>query len=114
MEIKGNDYTIAYNPETATLNCTGILRLRNIDGYTQFAELLDKIAEEKPPIITVNLRELRFLNSSGINVIFTFVIKVRNLETSELIILASKQIPWHNKSLRNLQRLMPSLKLEYE
>jgi len=39
---------------------------------------------------------------------------VRQQKDIQIAIKGSKQIPWQRKSLKNLQRLMPSLQLEFE
>jgi hypothetical protein len=114
MEIKSTDYSICYDSGTETLNCQGSLRLNGIDEYAPIVKLLNDVADQEPPIITLNLRDLEFLNSSGINVISKFVIKVRQKGTIKMIVQGSKTIPWQGKSLKNLQRLMPKLKLELE
>lgn len=65
------------------------------------------------PEFTVNLEGLEFLNSSGISMLSMFVVKVREGQTAQLIFKGSNKILWQTKSLRNLQRLLPSLKLEF-
>lgn len=114
MEIKTEDYNIWYDTKTATVNCQGSLRLSGMDEYAPIVDLLNNVAEEGPPIITLNLRELEFLNSSGISMLSKFVIKVRQKKTIQIVVIGSKGIPWQGKSLKNLQRLMPSLTLELE
>jgi hypothetical protein len=42
------------------------------------------------------------------------VIKVRQKGTIQMVVKGSKSIPWQAKSLKNLQRLMPSLQLELQ
>ena len=114
MEIKTEDYSIWYDTTTSTVNCQGSLRLSGMDEYAPIVQLLNDVAEEEPPIITLNLRELEFLNSSGISMLSKFVIKVRQKKTIQIVVIGSKGIPWQGKSLKNLQRLMPSLTLELE
>ncbi|MDM8522590.1 hypothetical protein QUF80_04390 [Desulfococcaceae bacterium HSG8] len=114
MEIKGEDYQVAYDPETATLICEGALRLRGASGYEDIVKLFNEVADQKPSAITLDLKGLRFLNSSGINALSKFVINVRNKKACELVIRGTNQYPWQGKSLRNFQRLMPALKLELE
>ncbi len=113
MEIKCENYSVIYDSSTATINCEGTLRLYGSEGYADILELFDKILEQKPETITLNLKGLQFLNSSGINMLSKFVIKVRNQNISRLIVHGTEQYPWQGKSLKNLQRLMPSLKLEF-
>lgn len=114
MEINGENYSVFYDSETSTISCEGSLRLYGAAGYGDISALLEKAAETESENITLDLRKLKFLNSSGINVISKFVIKVRNQKTSGLTVLGTKQFPWQQKSLKNLNRLMPDLKLEFE
>jgi hypothetical protein len=114
MEIKTGDYSVCYDPVTETVICQGSLRLSGTEEYAPIVQLLNNLADKEPPTLTLNLRQLEFLNSSGINIISKFVIKVRQKGNIQMVVKASKSIPWQGKSLKNLQRLMPSLQLELE
>jgi hypothetical protein len=61
--------------------------------------------------IVLDLRELEFLNSSGITMLSRFVIQARDRTGIDLQVVASEAVPWHARSLKNLQRLMPSLSI---
>jgi hypothetical protein len=112
MEIKTDDYHIVYNPETSMVSCQGSLRLGG-DEYKPITQWFERIADAEPPQIILNLTELEFLNSSGISMLSKFVIKVRHKKHIKMIVKGSNEIPWQGKSLKNLQRLMPSLSLEW-
>lgn len=112
MEIKTEDYRICYDPDSKIVICQGSLRLSGTEEYAPIVKLLNNLADQEPPRITLDLRELEFLNSSGINVLSKFVIKVRQQGNIQMVLQGSKNIPWQGKSLKNLQRLMPSLQLE--
>jgi hypothetical protein len=112
MEIKNEDYSVIYDPATTTVNFQGSLRLSGMAEYAPIVELLDRTLETNPDCITLNLEKLEFLNSSGINVLSKFVIKVRQKKTVRTIVRGNQNILWQAKSLKNLQRLMPSLQLE--
>ncbi len=114
MEIKSKDYSICYDSATETVIFQGSLRLNGLEEYAPMVQLLNDIADRDPPKITLILRQLEFLNSSGINVISKFAIKVRQKGNIQLVVQGSKDIPWQGKSLKNLQRLMPKLHLELE
>lgn len=114
MEIKTEHYSIYYEKLTETAIFNGSLRLGGMEEYEPIVQLLNDVAEQQPPTITLNLRELEFLNSSGINVLSKFVIKVRQKGNIQMIVLGSNNVPWQGKSLKNLQRLMPSLQLVLE
>ncbi|WRH66036.1 MAG: hypothetical protein RSE13_20460 [Planktothrix sp. GU0601_MAG3] len=107
--IKSEDYEVIYESNTTTVILSGSLRLSGLEDTNPVIKFLNEVLEENPCLITINLQKLEFLNSSGINMLSKFVIKVRQQKETSLIVLASKQIPWQGKSLRNLQKLMPSL-----
>ena len=112
MEIKGEEYRINYDSERVAVTCEGSFRLRRAE-YAPIKQLLNEIADATPPLITLNLRTLEYLNSSGINMLSKFVIKVRKLKSSQLVLLGNHEIPWQDKSFRNLKRFMRDLKLEW-
>ena len=112
MEIKTDDYSIWYDPESATVFFRGFLRL---DGMEEYQPVMDMLlaAIEQATGFTLNLADLEFLNSSGISMLSMFVVKVREKGNIQLVLQGSDQILWQTRSLKNLQRLMPSLKLEF-
>jgi hypothetical protein len=67
-----------------------------------------------PEVMTIDLKELGFLNSSGISMLSKFVLGLRKNKTVQLVVLGSNEMPWQGKSLKNLQKFLPSLKLEVE
>ncbi len=112
-EIKGEDYAVSYNSDTHTIICMGSLRLAGKEEYAPITELLDSILIDCPLSIIMDLSHLQFLNSSGINILSKFVIQVRQQECVQLTVRGAINIPWQGKSLKNLQRLMPNLQLEW-
>lgn len=110
--IKADGYEIIRTGNA--ISCKGALRLSGMDEYAQIIELFNQVATDAPEIIVLDLRKLEFLNSSGINVLSKFVMKVRQKENVKVIVEGSQKIPWQSKSLKNLQRLMPGLQLEWE
>lgn len=114
MDIQTKDYTIEYDRATQTVTCCGSFRLSQMEEYAPIVDLLNEVADSSPNTITLDLRKLEFLNSSGISIVSKFALKVRQLKNIQIAVQGSKQIPWQGKSLKNLQRLMPSLHLELE
>ena len=112
MEIRTDDYTVIYDPASTTVVMRGFLRLEGMDGYPRVMDLLIK-ATELAETCTVDLQDLEFLNSSGISMLSMFVVKMRQRGNITLTLRGSEQILWQTKSLKNLQRLMPNLKLEF-
>ena len=112
-EINQEDYRVNYDPETSVITCSGRFRLRG-EEYAPIAALLNEAADAKPPTMTLDLRKLQFLNSSGINILSKFVLRVRKHNVSTVTILGNAAFPWQHKSLKNLQRLLPGLQVEFE
>ena len=135
MEIRGDSYVIRYDEATAMLSLEGILRLYGAAGYfsiedfnkhhdvlptdagssyASIMEVFEFIVTQKLPHCVLNLRGLELLNSSGINVLSKFVIKIRELHSTHLTIQGSQQFFWQSKVLQNLQKLMPGLNIEFD
>jgi len=116
IEIIEPDYSVYYDTETATIHLQGTVRLIGANAYTHFTKLFEQILalESLSPLITVNVKELNSLNSSGITTLAKFVIKVNQKGNIQMVIQGSKQVAWQKRSLINLKRLMPSLSLEWE
>ncbi len=114
MRIETEDYSVWYNLEANTLYFRGSLRLNGIQEYVPVIQLLNQVVEQGKTAIIINLCQLEFLNSSGISVLSKFVIRVRQKNHMQMVVQGSKDIPWQGKSLKNLQKLMPRLQLEWE
>ena len=112
MEIKTEDYQICYDIATGTVNFVGSLRLSGPEEYAPIVQLLGNVADVEPTKITLNLQQLEFLNSSGINMISKFIIEMRKKTVVQMAVQGSQRIAWQGKSLKNFQRLMPALQLE--
>jgi len=117
MEIKTDDYQVWCDKQeenTVVVNCAGSLRLGGMEEYQPIVQLLNESIEADPETAVLDLTQLEFLNSSGISMLSKFVIRVRHKKSIQMVVKGSKKIPWQGKSLKNLQRLMPSLTLEWE
>jgi hypothetical protein len=111
MEIVHADYEVQYDEASSTVTCRGSFRLHG-EEYAPVLDLLLKAADAMPAMLTLDVRELQFLNSSGINTLSKFILRVRNHKVSQVVVRGSARFPWQEKSLINLQRLLPALKLE--
>jgi hypothetical protein len=114
LEIKDPDYSVQYNTKTQTVTFRGELQLSGMDDYTPIIALLDDAIAQEPPTLTLDLRGLEFLNSSGINMLLRLVIKVRDRSHMQLVVQGSEKVSWQSRSLQTLKRLMPRLDLQLE
>jgi anti-anti-sigma factor len=114
MEIRSKNYSVVYDEVSQQIVFEGSLRLNGSTEYASISDLLNHVAQQEPPKIVLDLTQLNFLNSSGISILSRFVINVRKRQNIQMIVIGAKKNPWQSKSLKNLQRLMPSLQLELE
>jgi hypothetical protein len=112
MEVKNDNYKIAYNPESGIIACSGNIELRGKEGYADIAKLLKNVVESKVQLIILDMRKLEFLNTMGITTLGGFIIDVRNKGNTGLKIRISRQYPWQGKALKGLEILMENMEVE--
>lgn len=111
MEIKGANYRVWHDPADVTVHFEGMLRLSGTAEYVPLEDLLNKVLLTNPESVTLDLRTLSFLNSSGINVLYKFAIAMRKQGDMQLVVLGTKSTPWHGKSLPNLKKFNSNFRL---
>lgn len=113
QDVQGEEYSLHYDAETSTVFFEGSLSLAGLEDFAPVVNLLNTVLDSAPPRLILNLRQLEFLNSSGISILSRFVIKARGQAETTLMLHGSESIIWQKRSLRNLQRLMPALGIEW-
>ena len=114
QEVKGEDYIVQFDPESVSVHFKGELSLGGATEYAPITNLLNEVAESEPNTMTIDVRNLAFVNSSGISMLSKFVLSMRKKKGVQVVVLGSNDIPWQGKSLKNLEKLLPGLKLEIE
>jgi len=109
--IHGESFDVQLEEENSTILFKGALRLCGTEDYAPILDMLKETLTSPAMRIVLDLRELDFLNSSGITMLSRFVMEARDRPGIDLQVLASEAVPWHARSLKNLQRLMPTLSI---
>ena len=109
--IHGESFDIRLDEDISTVSFKGALRLSGTEDYAPILNMLKETLIHPTAPIILDLRGLDFLNSSGITMFSRFVMEARNHTGIDLHFVASEAVPWHARSLRNLQRLMPALNI---
>ncbi len=112
--IEKTDYKVYYDPDLNIITFTGELSLGGANEYDPIKVFLNDIVESDPSKIILDLKQLEFLNSSGISLITKFVMGLRKKPHIHLTVLGSIDVPWQSKSLKNLQKFLPELELIVE
>jgi hypothetical protein len=107
--ITGESFEIRMDDNHSTVFFRGALRLSGVTDYLPILDLLKETLVNSANPVVLDLKELDFLNSSGITMLSRFVIEARDQVGITLHFIASESIVWHARSLKNLQRLMPAL-----
>ena len=114
QEIIGEDYIVQFDPDSVSVYFQGELSLGGPTEYAPITNLLNEVAESEPHTMTIDLRNLVFVNSSGISMLSKFVLSMRKKTGVQIVVLGSNDMPWQGKSLKNLEKLLPGLKLKME
>jgi hypothetical protein len=96
-------------PRTAVL--TGVMRLESIQAYERVFQPMKSGLLASREGYTIDLREVLFMNSSGIRTLGMLVLSAKQLGVP-LLIRGRASVPWQKKSLGSLKQLYAGLELQ--
>jgi len=113
--IEGDQYSITYDREAHVITFRGTMRLRSANDYAPVNVLLRSAhAAAGERRLTLDFRQLQFLNSSGINALCKFVISARDSGNVGVTVLGKADIYWQQRSLVNLTKFWPDVHVTFE
>ncbi len=101
-------YSVEVTEDPLRVTFKGTLRLQGRPDYEKILATLRDAARRAVERFEIDLRELQFLNSSGISTLSVFLIEMRETGT-KITISAAKAVPWQRKALDNFSRLSPHI-----
>ena len=115
IKISENKYSITYDPENALLVFSGALLLNSATEYEPILQLLkDSADSQEPNKLDIDLYNLSFMNSSGLNMITKFIMYFNEVKRYklQLSIIINKNIIWQEKLCANMKKLLSSLNIK--
>lgn len=97
-------YSVRATRDYSRIAFIGTLRLQGRQEYEKIQKILSFAARKSANALEIDMRQLRFLNSSGISTFSLFIIDMRRVG-KRITITGSKSIAWQVKSLVNFRRL---------
>jgi hypothetical protein len=104
MEESKLSYAVRATRDYSRVSFLGTLRLQGRQEYEKIHRMLMFAAERSGESLEIDLRQLQFLNSSGISTFSLFIIEMRALG-KRLTITGNRLIAWQSRSLLNFRRL---------
>jgi len=111
MKIEENTYQAIYQNSVITLS--GKLSLM-VSEYEKLESFFAQILESKPTHLILDIRNLEFLNSSGIKTVcVSLILEASEIEGLHLKIICSDQYTWQKETIPNFQDLMDYMTIEF-
>jgi len=117
MNIEGKGYKIGFDGR-GTLAMSGNIAVtpdeyEEIEDY--FEKVLDAISETDITELTFDLRNLKFLNSSGIKTIcVSLVMEVDDTDGLHMKILCNNSVSWQVETIPTFKELIDDLEVVFE
>ena len=111
MNITTEDYQAIFDPANFVVTIKGSLRLAGVSAYEPLKNLIIEAEQQAAGKLTWDLSGLKFLNSSGITTLSMHLFAMKKQAKVQLKVIGSKDIPWQEKSLRNLKKIWNEIEI---
>lgn len=110
-KLIAGESSITFHEAESLLTFDGSMRLANMKEYDVVAEFLRESSESSPTELTMDLRSLRFLNSSGITTLSLFILSCKKNGNPQITVLKNDSISWQQKSVTNFKKLWDDVEI---
>ncbi len=112
MDIERDDYKLTY--ENGVIKITGKLSIM-LEEYEGIEEFFEKIVKSQPAALTLDIRDLEYLNSSGIKTIcVNLLLEADEIDDFRMKILCSKQYTWQEETIPTFEDLISNMEIIFE
>jgi len=112
MKISGNDFRMSY--ENEVIRISGKLSLM-LEDYSEIEAFFENIVASQPHKLTLDIRELEYLNSSGIKVLcVNLILEAAENNDLSMTICCSNRFTWQRETVPTFQALMDHLEIKFE
>jgi hypothetical protein len=111
MNITGDDYRIGC--ENDIIHISGKLSLM-LEDYADIEAFFENIVASKPMNLTLDIQNLKYLNSSGIKVLcVNLILEAADVDGLQLKILCSNRYTWQKETVPTFKDLMDNMVIEF-
>lgn len=112
MQIERDGYTLAY--ENGVIEITGKLSIM-LEEYGEIEDFFEEIIETDPTDLTLNIKNLEYLNSSGIKTIcVNLLLEAADIDGLKMKILCTDQYTWQRETVPTFEELMDDMEIVFE
>lgn len=112
MKLDGDGYRVRY--ENGVITISGKLSLM-LEDYGELEDFFATIIDSEPSKLTLDIRNLEYLNSSGIKTICVeLLLEADDIEGMKMKILCSNQYTWQKESVPTFKDLMDDMEIVFE
>jgi len=112
MTIQGENYKVTYHD--GVISISGKLSLM-LEDYEELETFFEKVIESQPHELILDIRNLEYLNSSGIKTIcVSLILEAADIENLQMKILCSDRYTWQKETVPTFNDLMDDIKILFE
>lgn len=112
MKIEEKGYKASYENNVITIS--GKLSLM-VEDYEELENFFEQVIESDPSELTLDIRDLEYLNSSGIKTLcVSLILELADIEGISLKIRCSEKYTWHKETIPTFKDLMEDMDIVFE